>query len=233
MENDKNTRIKSPGRLHKMLAVRFVLVILIMAAMFFLPAGTLNYWQAWIFMAILLVPMCLVLAYFLKKDPELLERRMRTKEKEPEQKAIIKLSYPLFLAAFLLPGFDRRFGWSMVPPFAVIAADIIVLAGYGLVFLVMRENRYLSRVVEVEQKQNVISTGPYAVVRHPMYAAVIPMYFFSPLALGSFWALIPAAAIPLVIIARIFNEEKVLGKDLEGYSDYSRRVKYRLIPGVW
>jgi protein-S-isoprenylcysteine O-methyltransferase Ste14 len=233
MENDKNTRIKSPGRLHKMLAVRFVLVILIMAAMFFLPAGTLNYWQAWIFMAILLVPMCLVLAYFLKKDPELLERRMRTKEKEPEQKAIIKLSYPLFLAAFLLPGFDRRFGWSMVPPFAVIAADIIVLAGYGLVFLVMRENRYLSRVVEVEQKQNVISTGPYAVVRHPMYAAVIPMYFFSPLALGSFWALIPAAAIPLVIIARIFNEEKVLGKDLEGYSDYSRRVKYRLIPGAW
>jgi len=221
------------SELRKKTFLRIILVILIMAAMFFIPAGTWKFWQAWAFMAILLVPMCFVTVYFLKKDPELLERRMRMKEKEPEQKTIIKLSYPLFLAAFLLPGFDKRFGWSTVPPWLVIAADIIVLAAYGLVFRVMQENRYLSRVVEVDQKQKVISTGPYAVVRHPMYAAVIPMYFLSPLALGSLWALIPAAFVPLAIIARIFNEEKVLGKDLEGYLEYSRKVKYRLIPGIW
>ena len=221
------------SELRKKIFLRVILVILIMAAMFFLPAGTWKFWQAWAFMAILLVPMCFVVLYFLKKDPELLERRMRMKEKEPEQKTIITLSYPLFLAAFLLPGFDKRFGWSAVPPWLVIAADIIVLAAYGLVFRVMQENRYLSRVVEVDQKQKVISTGPYAVVRHPMYAAVIPMYFLSPLALGSFWALIPAAFVPLTIIARIFNEEKVLGHDLEGYTEYTRKVKYRLIPWIW
>jgi protein-S-isoprenylcysteine O-methyltransferase Ste14 len=233
MENEKVAGAINRGRLKKKVFVRFGLAGPILAAMFFLPAGTLNYWQAWVYMAVLLVPMCFVVAYFLKKDPELMERRMRMKEKEREQKAIIMLSYPFFLAAFLLPGFDRRFGWSAVPQWLVLAADVIVLVSYGLFFRVMRENRFLSRVVEVDRKQKVISTGPYAVVRHPMYAVVIPMYFFSPLALGSFWALIPAAFVPLILIARIFNEEKVLGKDLEGYSDYSRRVKYRLIPGVW
>ena len=178
-------------------------------------------------------PCCLVLAYFLKKDPELLERRMRTKEKEPQQKVIIRLSALLFLAIYLLPGFDRRFGWSSVPTFAVIAADLIILASYGLFFLVMYENRFLSRVVEVDQKQPVIDTGPYARVRHPMYAAVIPLYLFTPLALGSFWAMIPAAFFPLLLIARIFNEEKVLSRELPGYRKYARRVKFRLIPGVW
>ncbi len=233
MENEKPSRIENYGPLKKKVAVRFGLAGPMLAAMFFLPAGTLDYWQAWVYLAILLLPMCLVVAYFLKNEPELLERRMRLKEKEPEQKAIILLSYPFFLAAFLLPGFDRRFGWSAVPPRLVMAADVIVLVSYGFFFRVMRENRFLSRVVEVDRKQKVISTGPYAVVRHPMYAAVIPMYFFSPLALGSFWALVPAAFVPLILIARIFNEEKVLGRDLEGYTDYTRRVKYRLIPGIW
>jgi protein-S-isoprenylcysteine O-methyltransferase Ste14 len=220
-------------QLIKKLVVFFGLSALILAAMFFIAAGTLNYWQAWIYMAILLGPMCFVLVYFLKKNPEVLERRMRMKEKEPEQKKIIKWSYPLFLAAFLLPGFDRRFGWSAVPPWLAIAADVVVLAAYLLFVRVMRENRFLSRVVEVDQKQMVIRTGPYAVVRHPMYAAVMPMYVISPLALGSFWALIPAAAIPLILIARIFNEEKVLGKELDGYTEYTRQVKYRLLPGIW
>jgi protein-S-isoprenylcysteine O-methyltransferase Ste14 len=132
-----------------------------------------------------------------------------------------------------LPGVDRRFSWSVVPPWLVIAADMIVLASYGLFFRVMRENRFLSRVVEVAQGQTVIRTGPYAVLRHPMYAAIIPLYFFSPLALGSYWALIPAAAIPLVLIARITNEEEVLSRELEGYTEYIRQVKYRLIPGIW
>jgi len=211
----------------------FASAALIMAAMFFIPAGTLNYWQAWTFMAILLVPMFGVLVYFLKKEPEVLERRMRMKEKEPEQKAIMLWSYPFFLAAYLLPGLDRRFGWSAVPAWLVIVADAVVLAAYLLFVRVMRENRFLSRVIEVDRKQTVIRTGPYAVVRHPMYAAVLPMYLIGPLALGSFWALIPAAAIPLALVARIRNEEKVLGRDLEGYEEYTQQVKYRLIPGLW
>jgi len=233
MDNEKSIKTQGHGRLKLILAVRFGLAGPIMAAAFFLPAGTLDYWQAWVYMGLLLLPMFLVVTYFLKKDPELLERRMRTKEKEPEQKTIIRLSALLFLAIYLLPGFDRRFGWSSVPLIAVIAADLIVLAAYWRFFRVMRENRYLSRVVEVEQKQKVIDTGPYALVRHPMYAAIIPLYLFTPLALGSFWAMIPAAFFPLILIARIFNEEKVLSRELAGYRKYARRVKFRLIPGVW
>jgi protein-S-isoprenylcysteine O-methyltransferase Ste14 len=234
MEDNKNTQaVNVREKLHKKVFLRFGLAFPLLAAIFFLPAGTFNYWQAWIYLAILLVPVCLVLVYFLKKDPELLERRMRMKEKEPEQKTIIKLSYLLFLAAFLLPGFDRRFGWSTVPVWLVLIADMIVLAGYGIFFRVMQENRFLSRVVEVDQKQKLVSSGPYAVVRHPMYAGILPLYLFSPLALGSYWALVPAAFFPLIIIARIFNEEKVLSRELEGYRKYARRVKYRLIPGIW
>jgi protein-S-isoprenylcysteine O-methyltransferase Ste14 len=221
------------GRLKRRVAVRYVLAFFLLAAMFFLPAGTLDYWQAWVYMAVLLLPMAWVLLHYLKKDPELLERRMRMREKERKQTAIILLSYPLFLAAFLLPGFDRRLGWSAVPWWLVIAADAGVLAAYLLFVRVMRENRFLSRVVEVVPGQKVICTGPYAMVRHPMYAAVMPLYLLSPLALGSFWALIPASLLPLIIVARIFNEEKVLSEELEGYRKYARRVKYRLIPKIW
>jgi protein-S-isoprenylcysteine O-methyltransferase Ste14 len=231
--NKKTATAASRKQLTRKVALRSGLAGPVLAAMFFLPAGTWNYWQAWAYMAVLLVPMCCVLAYLLRKEPGLLERRLRTKEKERRQKTIMKWSYPLFLAAFLLPGFDRRFGWSAVPWWLAVAADMVVLAAYARVFQVMRENRYLSRVVEVEPGQQVITTGPYAVVRHPMYAAVIPLYLFSPLALGSFWALLPAAFIPLVIIARIFNEEHVLSLELAEYRKYARRVKYRLIPGVW
>lgn len=233
MDNEKISGIESHAGLKKKVIVRFGLAGPIMAAFFLLPAGIWRFWQAWAYMAVLLIPMFLVLVYFLKKDPALLERRMRTKEKEPEQKTLIKLSYLLFLAAFLLPGFDRRFGWSTVPVWLVIAADLIIFAAYGLFVLVMRENSYASRVVEVDQKQEVVRTGPYAVVRHPMYAAILPIYVISPLALGSFWALVPAAFIPLILVARIRNEEKVLGESLAGYTEYTRQVKYRLIPGIW
>jgi len=233
MENEVTSSLESRSSLLKKAALRFGLAGPVMAAVFFLPAGTLDYWQAWTYMAVLLVPMCFVLAYLLKNEPELLERRLRMKEKEPEQRALIFCSYPVFLAAFLLPGLDRRFGWSTVPAWPVLAADVIVLVSYGLVFRVMRENRYLSRVVEVDQEQKVVSTGPYARVRHPMYAAIIPLYLFSPLALGSFWAMIPAAFIPLLLIARMFHEEKLLSHKLAEYRKYARRVKFRLIPGVW
>ncbi|MFC2043042.1 methyltransferase family protein [Chloroflexota bacterium] len=223
----------SQGELIKMVFVRFLGAILVLSAMFFLPAGTLAYYEAWGYLAILFIPMLFVLFYLLKNDPGLLARRMKTREREAEQKLIIKLSFIPFLLAFLLPGFDKRFGWSNVPVGMVAMADILVLLGYGIVFLVFRENRYASRVVEVEQEQTVISSGPYAMIRHPMYLGSLLLYILSPLALGSYWAMIPAILIIPVIIARIRNEESVLARDLSGYQEYMQKTRYRLIPGMW
>jgi protein-S-isoprenylcysteine O-methyltransferase Ste14 len=204
-----------------------------MGLAFFVPAGTFRYWQAWTYMAILGIPMLCFVAHLMNKEPELLERRMRTREKERRQKTIISLSLPVFIAVLLIPGLDRRFGWSAVPLVIVIMAEIIVLAGYGLGLLVMRENRYASRVIEVEENQKVITTGPYAVIRHPLYLSGLIIYLFSPLALGSFWALLPASLLIFVYGARIRNEEKVLAEKLPGYLEYLQRVKYRLLPGIW
>jgi protein-S-isoprenylcysteine O-methyltransferase Ste14 len=204
-----------------------------LGAMLFLPAGTFHYWQAWVYLAILTIPMVLVMTYLIRKDPELLERRMRMREKEAKQRTIIKLSYLFFLVAFLIPGFDKRFGWSSAPLELVIIADAMVLTGYMVFVLVLRENRYASRIIEVEQKQKVITTGPYAVVRHPMYSGALLMYGFSPLALGSYWGMIPNALLILLIVARMRNEENVLKQELEGYVEYTQKVKYRLVPGIW
>jgi len=217
----------------KMVYARLLVVIPVLLAMFFLPAGTFAYWEAWAYLAILFIPMFFVLTYLLKNEPELLERRMRMREKEAKQKLIIKLSYPYFLLAFLLPGFDKRFEWSNVPVVVVIAADILVLLGYGMIFLVFRENRYASRIIEVEQEQKVISSGPYAIVRHPMYLGVSIMYIFSPLALGSYWAMIPSLLIIPLLVVRIRNEESVLVRELKGYQEYLQKTKYRLFPGIW
>jgi protein-S-isoprenylcysteine O-methyltransferase Ste14 len=221
------------GELIKMVSARLLVVIPLLLAMFFLPAGTFAYWEAWVYLTILLIPMFLVLIYLLKNDPELLARRMRMREKETEQKLITKFSYVYFLLAFLLPGFDKRFEWSNVPVAVVIVADILVLLGYGVFFLVLRENRYASRIIEVEQEQKVISSGPYAIVRHPMYLGVSLMYILSPLALGSYWAMIPSLLIIPLLVARIRNEESVLGRELKGYQEYMQKTKYRLIPGIW
>jgi protein-S-isoprenylcysteine O-methyltransferase Ste14 len=221
------------GRLKKTVAVRFVFAFLVLGLIFFWPAGTFRYWQAWTYIALLSILMLRAFAYLIRKDPELLERRMRAKEKEPRQKVITSLSTPVFLAIFLLPGFDRRYGWSSVPVLVVIAADILALAGYGLFLRVLRENSYASRIVEVEENQKVITTGPYALVRHPMYIGIMVMFVFTPLALGSYWAVLPALMVALVLVARIVNEEKVLLARLPGYREYTQRVRYRLIPGVW
>ena len=158
---------------------------------------------------------------------------MRSKERETEQRLIIGIMTVCFLFTFLLPGFDQRFGWSRVPVLLVIISDAIVLLGYGFVFLVLRENSYASRVIEVEKDQKVISSGPYAIVRHPMYLGVALMFLFTPLALGSYWALFPAVLMIFVLVPRIFNEEKVLERDLDGYREYMQKVGYRLIPGIW
>lgn len=199
----------------------------------FLPAGTWRYWQAWMYLGTLFIPMFFVFGYLLKNDPELLERRMHTKEKENQQNQVLKFGYPLFIAAFILPGFDIRYGWSNMPAIISVLADIAVFAGYLIFFFVLRENSYASRVVEVEQDQKVISTGPYALVRHPMYVGVLMMYLFSPLALGSWWALIPAASIVVVLVVRIRNEEEVLLRELPGYAEYQQKTRFRMIPGIW
>lgn len=196
---------------------------LALCVMFFLPAGTLAYWQAWVYLAILFIPMFCVLVYLVKNQPELLARRMRTKEQEPQQKRIIGLSFIPFLLAFILPGLDKRYGWSQTPVPVIIVMDVIVLLGYGIVFLVFRENQYASRIVEVESNQKVISSGLYSIIRHPMYLGSLMLYIFSPLALGSYWALIPAIFIVPVIVARIKTRKPFLNETCRGIGSICRR----------
>jgi protein-S-isoprenylcysteine O-methyltransferase Ste14 len=226
----------NPGiesNLLKSVLIRFGLSFIFLLVVFFLPAGTFAYWQAWLYIAVLFIPLCFVIVYLMKNEPDLLVRRMRFKEPEKEQQLIIKSSYLSFFLAYIIPGFDFRYGWSHVPAWLVIFCAALVCAGYLFVVYVFRENRYASRVVEVEKEQHVISTGPYALVRHPMYFGVAIMYLFSPLALGSYWAIIPALFTIPVLVFRLLNEEKVLERDLVGYADYEKKVKYHLFPGIW
>ena len=213
--------------------IRLVLGILMIGAFLFWPAGTLNYWQAWAWFAALFIPMIISLVYLVKRDSALLERRTRTNETRPKQKWIIAISTVYFLIIFILPGFDKRNGWSNVPVWLVIIADLLVVAAYILYTLVLRANTYASRVIEVEQGQQVISTGPYALVRHPMYLAMILMMVATPLALGSFWAFVPSLALIPLLAARAKNEEQLLLTDLPGYREYTQKTRYRLFPGIW
>jgi protein-S-isoprenylcysteine O-methyltransferase Ste14 len=216
-----------------MTAARFLAAIVLVGCTLFLPAGTLNYWQAWLYMVLLFIPVAIVGVVLVIKDPELLERRMRTREREAPQRRVIASSGLLLLAVVLIPGFDRRYAWSNVPLPLVFLADILILLGYLLFVLTIRANRFASRVVEVQANQVVISSGPYALVRHPMYLAVSLIFTLTPLALGSFWALIPALLLPVVLAARIGNEEQLLRRDLPGYAEYCHKVKYRLVPFIW
>lgn len=219
--------------LKKKIVIRFSLIPLFLGLIILLPAWTLKFWQAYTYLVVLVVPMIFALLYFLKKDPKFLERRTRVKEKEKQQKLLSILSTAIFLAGFIIPGLDHRFAWSDVPIYIVITADIMVLLGYLIILFVFKQNSYASCIIEVNENQKVISTGLYGVVRHPMYLGVLIMFLPTPIALGSYWALIPFAVLPVLLILRILNEEKVLSNNLQGYKEYCQKTRFRLIPYIW
>lgn len=212
---------------------KYIFGLVAVGALLFLPAWTFDYPGAWLFIALLFIPMLLLGAVLFAKAPSLLEKRLNNKEKESAQRGVIALSGLIFPIGFAVSALDFRFGWSSVPLWLVIVASVLFLIGYGAYAEVMRENSYLSRTVEVQEGQRVISTGLYGIVRHPMYLATLLMFLPLPLILGSLWGLIPFAVYPAVIVIRILNEERVLTDGLPGYAEYKKKVKFRLIPFIW
>lgn len=212
---------------------KFTAGLLLVALLLFLPAGTIRYSGGLLFLCLLFVPMLLLGILMLARARGLLAKRLDVKEKQGTQKGVVAVMGLIFLSGFILAGLDFRFGWSKVPLHVVIVASVLFLVGYALYAEVMRENAYLSRTIKVEEGQTVISTGLYAVVRHPMYTASTVMFLSLPLILGSWYALIPFALYPVIMVVRIHGEEKLLTAELSGYEDYKREVKYRMIPFVW
>lgn len=212
---------------------KFLFGIVLVGLLVFLPAGTFNFYNGWLFCALLFVPMLFLGGVLFVKTPELLKKRLDTKEKEASQKSVVALSGLVFIGGFAVAGLDHRFGFSRVPLAVVIVASLLFLLSYGLYAEVMRENAYLSRTVKVQEGQKVIDTGLYSVVRHPMYGATVLMFLSIPVILGSWFSLIVFLAYPFIIAVRILNEEKLLSEELEGYTEYKKRVKYRLIPFIW
>ena len=212
---------------------KFIAGLLLVALLLFLPAGTIRYPGGLLFLCLLFVPMLLLGILMLARARDLLAKRLDVKEKQGTQKGVVAVMGLIFLGGFILAGLDFRFGWSKVPLPVVIVASVLFLVGYALYAEVMRENAYLSRTIKVEEGQTVISTGLYAVVRHPMYTASTVMFLALPLILGSWYALIPFALYPVIMVVRIHGEEKLLTAELAGYEEYTRKVRYRLIPFVW
>ena len=212
---------------------KFLLGVVILGLLIFLPAGSFSYWQGWLLMGVLFVPMFCAGMVMMAKNPKLLSKRLKAKEEEREQKMVVKLSGFLFMAAFIVAGLNWRYGWCVLPDGVVWASAIVFLACYLLYAEVLRENTYLSRTIEVQDNQKVIDTGLYGIVRHPMYSATTLLFLVMPLVLASPISFaIMLLYIPLIVI-RIKNEEKVLEEGLEGYADYMKRVKYRMIPLIW
>jgi len=208
----------------------------VIAALLFIAAGTLDYWEGWLYLALFFGAAVLTTEYVIRRDPALLERRMRggpTAEQRPAQKIIQAFTSLGFLALVIVPGLDRRYEWSDVPAYAVFTGDALVAIGFYLAFLVYKETTFASATIQVVEDQRVISTGPYALVRHPMYTGGGLLLLGMPLALGSYWAFIPFAGILLCLMWRIFDEERLLGESLPGYTEYRKRVPYRLVPRIW
>lgn len=212
---------------------KFIFGLILVGLLLFLPAGSFAYPNGWLFIGLLFVPMLFLGVVLLIKSPKLLEKRLGAKEKENTQKSVVAVSGLLFVVGFVIAGLDYRFGWSNVPTWVVIAASVVLLISYALYAEVMRENAYLSRTIEVQENQKVVDTGLYGIVRHPMYAVTIWLFLAIPIVLGSWWSLMIFLPYVAVIVIRIQNEEKVLEAGLQGYTDYKKRVKYRIIPFVW
>lgn len=212
---------------------KYILGLVLVGTLLFLPACTLSYPGAWLFIALLFIPILILGAVLFIKEPELLEKRLNNKEKAAAQKGVVAVLGLTFPLGFVLSALDFRFGWSSVPLWLVITASVLLLVGYALYAEVMRENAYLSRTVEVVEEQKVVDTGLYGIIRHPMYFATLLLFLPMPLVLGSFWGLIPFSLYPVMIVIRILDEEKLLTKELIGYSEYKTKVKYRLIPFIW
>ncbi len=202
----------------------------------FLPAGTVQYWQAWVYLGVFFTISVLITLYLMKNDPALLERRASggpAAEKRTVEKLIMSFNSVGFAGVLIVSGFDRRFGWSHVPPYLSMACDVLTIVGFWMILQVFKENTFTSSTIEVAENQRVISTGPYAIVRHPMYAGAAIYMTAMPLALGSYWALLGFAFMLPFIIWRLFDEERFLAQNLRGYAEYCAKVRWRLIPGVF
>ena len=212
---------------------KFVVGLAITMALLFIPAGTFGYWQAWLFIGILFIPMLIVGIVLMNCNPELLRKRLEAKEKENEQKSVVAMSSLLFMAMFVIAGLNHRFDWWILPDWLVIVAAAIFLLGYAMYAEVMRENVWLSRTVEVQDNQQVVDTGLYGIVRHPMYSSTLILFLTMPLVLASLWSFVIMLLYVPVVVKRIQNEEMVLKQELRGYKEYIQRVHYRLAPFIW
>ena len=221
------------GKLFAQASIKFILGVVMVALMIFLPAGSFDYWNGWLLMGILFIPMFIAGIILYIKNPQLLRSRLKAKEKEPEQKNVILLSGIMFLAGFILCGLNYRFSWIVLPKWVIVGAAILFLIAYTLYAEVLRENAYLSRTVEVQEGQKLVDTGLYGIVRHPMYSATALLFLTMPLVLGSIISFLIFLVYPVILAKRIRNEEDVLEEQLAGYREYKQKVKYKLIPGLW
>ena len=213
--------------------IKFILGALLIGLLLFIPANTINYWNGWLFMGLLFVPMFIAGIVLMIKNPELLRIRLNTKETENEQKQVIVFSGLMFILGFIIAGLNYKYNWIVIPNIVVIISSIIFILAYILYAEVLRENTYLSRTIEVQENQKVIDTGLYGIIRHPMYAVTILLFLAMPLILGSIISFVIFLIYPFIIAKRIKNEEQVLEKDLVGYSEYKKKVKYKVIPFIW
>ncbi|MBV8774146.1 MAG: isoprenylcysteine carboxylmethyltransferase family protein [Deltaproteobacteria bacterium] len=217
-------------------AVKTAAFLVLLGCLTFAFAGTIHFWQGWLFWLSFSAAVIAITAYLLRHDPALVERRMRAgpgAESRPRQKIVQAINLLMFFGIVIVPGLDHRFGWSQVPTGLVVVADLFMVAALGFILIVVRENTFAASTITVERGQRVISTGPYAHIRHPMYAGALPLIFAIPIALGSWWGLLVAASSFPLLIVRILDEEQALAAELAGYDKYRRAVPYRLIPLVW
>ena len=213
--------------------IKYILGVLIVGILLFIPANSFNYWNGWLFMGLLFIPMFIAGIVLMIKNPELLKKRLDVKEKESEQKLVILYSSIMFILGFIIAGLNYRFGWIKLPNIVIIISSVLFIIAYVLYAEVLRENTYLSRVIEVQENQKVIDSGLYGIVRHPMYAITILLFLTMPLILGSIISFIIFLAYPFIIVKRVDNEEKLLESDLKGYKEYKMKVKYKIIPFIF